>query len=79
VIGRKPEVYCRSALDVTGGSGAVEVGMETWLVLLLVMSQGAEQGTGKEHQLACTAARDVTGASGGVQVGMDMWLVQVLL
>jgi len=42
VIGREAEVYCKAAIDVNCGSGAVEVGMETWLEQLLEMSQGCE-------------------------------------
>jgi len=51
VIWREADIYCKAAVHVSCGSGAFEVGMETLLVKLLVMSQGCEQVTGQEHEL----------------------------
>jgi len=69
----------RVACDVNGASGAVQVGMDTWLVQVLMMSKGAEPVIWQEQVLSCRAACDVTGGSGAVRVGMDMWVVQVLV
>jgi len=40
-IGHKRELACCSACGVSGCSGAAEVGMYTWLLQELVISQGA--------------------------------------
>jgi len=47
VIGREGELACGTPCDVSGGSGAVEVGMDTSLVQLLVMSQGLSMLPGR--------------------------------
>jgi len=48
VIGQEQELSSRAACDVTGGSGAVQVGMDTLLVQVFVMSQGSELVIGQE-------------------------------
>jgi len=57
------KLACRAACDVTGGSGAVQVRMDTGLLQLLVMPRGSEQVIGHEQNLACRASCDVTGSS----------------
>jgi len=79
VIGREQELYSRAACDVTGGSGAVRLGMNTLLVQMFVMSQGSEPVIGQEQELACRAACYVSGCSGATEVGTDSWLVQELV
>jgi len=61
-------VPCRTARDVSGGLGAVQVGMDTLLVQVFVMSQGSEPVIGQEQELNFSAACDVSGSSGGLQV-----------
>jgi len=41
-MGQEQEFSCRGACGVAGGSGAVEVGMDTRLVLVLMISLVAE-------------------------------------
>jgi len=36
VIGQEQELSCRAACGITGGSGAVRVGMDTWFVKVLM-------------------------------------------
>jgi len=62
----RQELSCTGACEVTGGSGAVQVGMKTWLVQVFVMSHGSEPMIRQE--LPCRCACDVTGGSGVVQV-----------
>jgi len=59
-------VPCRTARVVSGGVGAVQVGMDTLLVQVFVMSQCSEPVIGQE--LNFSAACDVSGSSGGLQV-----------
>ena len=42
MVGREQELSCRGACDIAGGSVAVEVGMDTRLVLVLMISLVAE-------------------------------------
>ena len=42
MMGQELVLACGTPCDVSGGSGAVEVGMDTALLQVLVMSQGAE-------------------------------------
>ena len=42
VIRREVELACGTPCDVSGGSEAAELGMDSSLVQLLVMSEGAE-------------------------------------
>jgi len=37
VIRQEQELSCIGACDVTGGSGAIRVGMDTWIVQVLVI------------------------------------------
>jgi len=68
-----------TACDVSGGSSALQVVMDTWLVQVFVMSQGSEPLIGREVELACGTLCDVSGGSGTVEVGMDTYLVQLLV
>jgi len=73
------ELAGRAACDITGGSGAVHVGMYMWLVQAVMMPQRADPLIGQEQVLYRRAACDVTSGSGAVQVGMDTLLVLVLM
>ena len=79
LVGEEQLLYGRAACDVTGGSGAVQVGMNTWLVQVVMIAQRAEPLVVQEQVLYRRAACDVTGGSGAVQVTMDLCLVQVLV
>jgi len=76
VIRQAQDVACKGAGDVTGGYGAEEVGMETWLQVVM-LSQRAELLVEQEQVLYRRAACDVSGGSGALQVSMDTCLVQV--
>jgi len=77
VIGQEQDLTCKGAGDVTGGSGPVQVGMNTWLVQVVMIAQRAEPLVGQEQVVYRRAACDVSCGSGAVQVAMDMCLVQV--
>jgi len=61
------------------GSEDFYVGVDTWLVQVLMTSLVAKPVIGREVQLACGTPCDVSGVSGAGHVGMDSWLVQVLV
>ena len=67
-MGQDHKLACRAASDVTGGSGTVQVGTDTCLVQVVIMSHGCEQVIGQEQELKFSAACDVSGSSGGLQV-----------
>jgi len=77
VTGLWQELSCRADCNVTGVSGAVQLGMDTELVRVLMTSLVAEPVIGRELELACGTPCDVGGGSGASQVGVDSWLVQV--
>jgi len=79
VIRQEQDLACKGAGAVTGGSGASQVGMETWLVQVLMTSLVAEPVIGREVELACGTPCGVRGGSGAVEVGMDTSLVQLLV
>jgi len=73
------KLACRASCDVTGGSVAVQVGNNSRLVQVVMMSQRAELLIGQEQVLYRRAACNVTGDSGVVEIVMDSWLVLLLL